>query len=325
MDYREKNKWFITASKLKLFLDSPLLYKAVYIDEVDLSEIKKSSAIELWAMIDKYLLTPMEFNDEYCFPVWSLKAELIEHCKSNNIPLEWNEKVDELKAKIYWDKKVLTDAQAEVVRWIADEVLRQPLWDNQTKYESQKELVSKYNWLDIKGTLDRFCYNEEYGVATIRDLKSTSQMYYNNYAGNTQFYADLATRDTFHYKLQMALYVRLVKQNYPDVKKIDVIIDAVWTSDPYFYQAILLDTSELETLWETLVIPLSEAIIKMNEWNQMLVETSDRNKLCANWYYRLWTEDCIQKDFDRIPPIKDDMSTLTNTAQPEDSFDRDSL
>jgi hypothetical protein len=52
-------------------------------------------------------------------------------------------------------------------------------------------------------------------------------MYYNNYAGNTQFYADLATRDTFHYKLQMALYVRLVKQNYPDVKKIDVIIDAV--------------------------------------------------------------------------------------------------
>ena len=325
MDYREKNKWFITASKLKLFLDSPLLYKAVYIDEVDLSEIKKSSAIELWAMIDKYLLTPMEFNDEYCFPVWSLKAELIEHCKSNNIPLEWNEKVDELKAKIYWDKKVLTDAQAEVVRWIADEVLRQPLWDNQTKYEAQKELVSKYNWLDIKGTLDRFCYNEEYGVATIRDLKSTSQMYYNNYAGNTQFYADLATRDTFHYKLQMALYVRLVKQNYPDVKKIDVIIDAVWTSDPYFYQAILLDTSELETLWETLVIPLLEAIIKMNEWNQMLVETSDRNKLCANWYYRLWTEDCIQKDFDRIPPIKDDMSTLTNTTQPEDSFDRDSL
>lgn len=323
MDYRENNKGYITASKLKLFLDSPLLYKAVYIDEVDLSEIKKSSAIELWAMVDKYLLTPFEFNNEYCFPVWTLKADLIEHCKSNWITLEWNEKVDDLKAKIYWDKKVLTDAQADVVRWIADEVLRQPLWDTVTNYTSQKELLWKYNDLDIKWTLDRFYVN--WDKAIIRDLKTTSQMYYNNYMGNTQFYADLATRDPFHYKLQMALYVWLVKQNYPDVKSIDVIIDAVGTSDPYFYQAIKLDTSELETLWETLVVPLLEAIIKMNEWNQMLLETSDRNKLCANWYYRLWTEDCIQKEYENIPPIKEDMSSLVNDAQPEDSFDRDSL
>ena len=323
MDYRETNKWFITASKLKLFLDSPLLYKAVYIDEVDLSEIKKSSAVELWAMVDKYLLTPMSFNDEYCFPVWSLKAELIEHCKSNWIPLEWNEKVDDLKAKIYWDKKVLTDAQAEVVRWIADEVLRQPLWDTVNQYESQKELTGKYNWLDIKGTLDRFRIDWDH--VTIRDLKTTSQMYYNNYSGNTQFYADLATRDPFHYKLQMALYVWLVKQNYPDVKSIDVIIDAVWTSDPYFYQAIKLDIKELENVWEVQIVSLLDAIQKMNEWNQMLFETSDRNKLCSNWYYRLWTEDCIQKEYEMIPPIKDDLSTLVNDAQPEDSFDRDSL
>ena len=322
MDYREKNKWFITASKLKLFLDSPLLYKAVYIDEVDLSEIKKSSAIELWAMIDKYLLTPMEFDDEYSFPVWSLKAELIEHCKSNNIPLEWNEKVEDLKVKIYWEKKVLTDAQAEVVRWIADEVLRQPLWDNETQYEKQKELVSKYEDLDIKGTLDRFYVN--WDKAIIRDLKSTSQMYYNNYSGNTQFFADLSTRDPFHYKLQMALYVWLVKQNYPDVTSIDVIIDAVWTSDPYFYQAIKLDTKELEDLWETLLVPLFEAIQKMNEWNGMLVSTTDRNKLCANRYYRLGTEDCIQKDYEYIGPQTNHIDIPKPDEMPDD-FDRDSL
>jgi hypothetical protein len=52
-------------------------------------------------------------------------------------------------------------------------------------------------------------------------------MYYNAYHDNTQFYADLSTRDSYHYKLQMALYVWLVKQNYPDVKDITVIIDAV--------------------------------------------------------------------------------------------------
>lgn len=322
MDYREKNKWFITASKLKLFLDSPLIYKAVYIDEVDLSEIKKSSAIELWAMIDKYLLTPMEFDDEYCFPVWSLKADLIEHCKSNWITLQWNEKVDDLKALIYWEKKVLTDAQADVVRWIADEVLRQPLWDVQTNYEKQKELTGKYNGLDIKWTLDRFYI--DWDKAIIRDLKSTSQMYYNNYSGNTQFYADLSTRDPFHYKLQMWLYVWLVKQNYPDVKSIDVIIDAVWTSDPYFYQAIKLDTKELEDLWETLIIPLLEAIAKMNEWNWMLVSTTDRNKLCANRYYRLGTEDCIQKDYEYIGPQKEILDIPKPDEIPDD-FDRDSL
>jgi len=47
MDYREANRGYITPSKLKLFIDSPLLYKAIYVDEVDISMLKKSPALEL--------------------------------------------------------------------------------------------------------------------------------------------------------------------------------------------------------------------------------------------------------------------------------------
>ena len=85
MDYRERNKWFITASKLKLFLDSPFLYKAIYVDEVDTSMIKDVTALELWDMVDKYVLTPEVFKQEYVFPVWGLKADLIEYCEKNEL------------------------------------------------------------------------------------------------------------------------------------------------------------------------------------------------------------------------------------------------
>lgn len=314
MDYIEANKWYITASKLKLFLDSPLLYKAVYIDEVDLSNVKKSQALEIWSMVDKFLLTPTEFDEMYTFPKASLKADLIAYCEEHWIALTWKEKVEELKALVYWDKKVLTEAQEAVVTWIAEEVMRQPLWDVDTPYEKQKELFWEYDWLKIKWTLDRFVVN--WDKATIRDLKTTSSMYYNWYHNNTQFFAELSTRDPYHYKLQMALYVWLVKQNYPDVKHIDVIIDAVWTTDPYFYQAIKMDTNELEDMWDTLLVPLLNSVKMMDLWMLPVVEVSSRNKLCSNWYYKLWTDDCIQKDYEYITPQE---------PKEESEFNRDEL
>lgn len=306
MDYRESNRWYITASKLKLFLDSPLLYKAVYIDEVDLSEVKKSQALEIWSMVDKYLLTPEEFDKEYIFPIqWWLKADLINYCNDNWIKLKWTEKVDDLKLLVYWGKRVLTEAQSDIVKWIAEEMKRQPLRDSETKYECQKDLFWEYNWLKIKWTLDRF-YDDWNWNFMIRDLKTTSQMFYNNYSWNTQFFADLSTRDTYHYKLQMAMYVWLVRQNFKDIKSITVIIDAVWTTDPYFYQAIKFNIDELDSMRDILIVPLLNSIKMVDLWMQMVVDTSNRNKLCSNWYYKLWTDDCIQKDFEYIQwPVED--------------------
>lgn len=322
MDYIEANKWYITASKLKLFMDSPLLYKAVYVDEVDLSNIKKSPALEIWSMVDKFVLTPIKFDEEYAFQKASLKADLIAYCENNWIALTWKEKVEELKELVYWNKKVLTEAQEAIVTWIAEELVRQPLWDVEWSYEKQKELFWEYDSLKIKWTLDRFNWNEPNKKAVIRDLKTTSQMYYNSYYDNTQFYSDLSTKDSYHYKLQMALYVWLVKQNYPDVKDITVIIDAVWTNDPYFYQAIKLDIQELEDMRETTIIPLLNSIKLMNSW--LLPVNENRNKLASNRYYKLGTDDCIQKDFEYIWPKKD-MIEVPKPDEMFEWFDRDNL
>ena len=323
MDYRERNKWFITASKLKLFLDSPLLYKAIYVDEVDTSMIKDVAALELWDMVDKYVLTPEIFKQEYVFPVWGLKADLVAYCEKRGIELTGKEKVEDLKAAIYWDKKVLTQAQEDTVLGIASELSSQPLfewwWDY---YEAQKELTADYGRLKLKWTLDRFHYDEEKKEAIIRDLKTTSQMYYNAYNDNTQFFLDLSTRDPFHYKLQMAMYVWLVKQNYPEVENIKVIIDAVWTTDPYFYQWIVFDTKELELIWKTQIVQLL-ANLDWLEAGLIPQPELNRNKLCGNRYYKLGTEDCIQYTFDYLWP-----KIVDNIPKPDempDDFDRDSL
>lgn len=326
MDYREKNKWFITASKLKLFLDSPLLYKAVYVDEVPLDDIKKSPALEIGTMVDKALLTPVEFDEEYAFPVAGLKADLIAYCQKYNIPLAGNEKVDDLKALIYGDKKVLTEAQSLVVNGILSEMARQPLWSwhpDGPDYWSQTELEWTFGKLKIKWTLDRLYLNGD--TAIIRDLKTTSQMYYNAYANNTQFFNDLQTKDTFHYKLQMAMYVWLIRQNYPDVKHVRVIIDAIGTTDPFFYQAIELEVAELDMVWDTTVVTLLEDIEKFEngELPWTAIEVESRAKLSGNWYYKLGTDDCIQKDFDMLTTPS--ISPIPRPDEIPEEFDWDSL
>lgn len=320
MDYREANRGYITPSKLKLFIDSPLLYKAIYVDEVDISMLKKSPALELWTMVDKYILTPEEFRKEYAFQVWGLKADLVKYCEIRWIELTGKEKVDDLKELIYKDKTVLTQWQEDAVLGIASELAYQPLFDIKWDYVHQKDLFGEYNWLKIKWTLDRFQIDEWWDKVTIRDLKTTSQMYYNWYMDNTQFYADLSTKDTFHYKLQMAMYVWLVHQCYPDVVDIRVIIDAVGTSDPYFYQWIMLDTNELEDIWDTQIVKLLDDLKRMEEWAEIVNE--HRNRLCSNRYYRLWTDDCIQENFEYIWWEKEILEKYDEEKQ---EFDWDSI
>lgn len=327
-DYREENRWYITASKIKLFIKSPELYKAVYVDEVDTSRLKQSPALVLWSMVDKYLLTPEEFDKEYMFPYWKwLKDDLIELCNRNWIELTWKEKVDELKMLAYWDKTVLTDAQQSIVMWISSETKRQPLWSwNPTKseYKSQVTLYWKIHWLELKWTLDRFLYDPETKTAIIRDLKTTSWMHYNWYYNTTQFLADLMTKDPFEYKLQMAMYYYLVTSNY-DCDNVCIIIDAVWTNDPYFYQAIMLDTEEISTTSTTRLFDfLTEMWEFESNWykiNSLKKWEFNRALLANNQYYRLDSEDCIQKWFDWVDSID-----IPNTkVESESDFNWDDL
>lgn len=319
MDYREKNEGFITASKMKLFLDSPALYKAVYIDKVDTSNLKNIDALSNGTIVDKYLLTPDEFYNEYVFPIeWGLKADLIEHCENNGIKLTGKEKVEDLKQLIYWDKKVLTAAQVAIIEWVEWEVSRQPLFDRQWGYESQKEFRMEMNWLKLRGTLDRFKYDKDNNKIIIRDLKTTSSMYYNTRRENTQFFVELSTTDPWRYKLQLAMYVGLVHNAYPDIPldNYEVIIDAIGTNDPYFYQGIKLKVNELEDIWLYDIPKILDDMILLHNNKEFNTPTKNRNKLAQNRYYKLWTEDCIQKDFDCV---------VNNIREDEEEFNRDLL
>lgn len=251
--YIEKNRGFITASKIKLFLDSPELYKAVYVDEVDTSNIKTPEAIEDGKMIDEYLLSSDLFHQNYFLPQGKmLKADYVAALESAGIEFDPKETVEQLKEKLLGNKTVVTPAKADMLVGIRKELKRQPLWDwspDGNHYQHQVDLEMDYRGKRIKGTLDRLYLDEQEGVAVIRDLKTSSSLWYNNYSKTTQFVKDLTTNDPFHYRLQMAMYVRLIQANYPMVNKIKVLIDAVSTKDPYYYEAIEYDTNELVEYW----------------------------------------------------------------------------
>lgn len=252
-NYIEKNRGFITASKIKLFLDSPELYKAVYVDEVDTSNIKTPEAIEDGKMIDEYLLSSDLFHQNYFLPQGKmLKADYVAALESAGIEFDPKETVEQLKEKLLGDKTVITPAKADMLVGIRKELKRQPLWawkPGDKEYLHQVDLTMDYRGEQIKGTLDRLYLDEENKTAVIRDLKTSGSLWYNTYSHTTQFVKDLTTNDPFHYRLQMAMYVKLIQVNYPEINKIKVIIDAVSTKDPYYYEAIEYDTNELIDYW----------------------------------------------------------------------------
>ena len=100
--YIENNRGFITASKIKAYLDNPQVYKAIYVDEQSTGFLPELQAFKTGLLVDKYLLTPDEFD--YKFPLEnSLKADLIEYINLNlpEVQLTGKEKVDDLKQIIY--------------------------------------------------------------------------------------------------------------------------------------------------------------------------------------------------------------------------------
>lgn len=308
-NYLEKNRGFITASKIKLFLDSPEMYKAVYVDEVDTSNIKIPETIEDGKMVDEYLLSPEVFHQNYFLPEGKmLKADYITALMDAGIGFDPKETVEQLKTKLVGDKTVVTPAKTDMLKGILNEVSRQPLWSwkpGDKEYQHQVDLVMEYRGEKIKGTLDRLYLDEEKGEAIIRDLKTSSSLWYNTYAKTTQFVKDLSTTDPFHYKLQMAMYVKLIQSTYPTINKIKVIIDAVATKDPYYYEAIEYDIDELVAYWSQIESVLDTMIDwKEANYSEEYVAPAVRAALAGNRYYKLDVDDAIQKEFTQITTVQ---------------------
>lgn len=299
--YIERNRGYLTASKMKLFIECPELYKLVYIDEVDTSGVKKIDGIENGKIIDEYLLTPEVFNSHYLInDKKMLKADYVAALTEMGAELTGKETVDQLKEIYCGNKEVLTESKAAMVRGIENEINRQPLWKWKPEnckydYEHQVELVMDYKGIKLKGTVDRLLVDHDNKTIIIRDLKTTSQMYFNNFEEDTSFLTELTRRDPYNYYLQMYMYKFLCENLYQGYKVTDIIIDAIGTSDPYFYQAIKMDLVEVQDMRDTFDI-IVDHIIKYEEAPEKFT-TINREKLASNRYYKLDADSSVQKEF----------------------------
>ena len=287
MNYVENNRWFITSSKVKLYMQSKEAYKKVYIDEVDTSFIKESPSLTRGSMIDSFILTPDEFNKDYVIPVWWWKkADLLAECNRQSIPVDKSDKVDDLKAKLYWNRTVVTAWESEMLVWVKRELDRQPLFDMGGKYEAQKEFKVEYKWMMLKGTIDR--YGE-----TIRDLKTTKDMKYNSYYEMTEFENMLVNNDMYRYWFQLAWY-SLLSYIYTKEWK-GGVIDAISPTGNFAYEAYFYPAKVLQQIATSSIIPTLEQL-KNDTEKDIFIDDVERNTLVWNRYYPI-LESAIQNDF----------------------------
>lgn len=294
--YVVDNRWFITNSKIKLYMASKEAFKKVYVDEVDTSMIEDWEALKRWDMVDKYVLTRDIFDKEFAFPAWKwLKDDLAKACLTLWIPvLKWD-RVSDLEAKLYGNKTVLPDWEKKLLLWIYRELERQPLYDMEWKYEHQKELIVEYKWYKLKAKLDRLWLERD----LIRDLKTCKDVEYNHYNSMTKMEHNLNTFDEYWYWFQLARYAILVYIHKN--KRYDGVIDAVKTTWNYAYESYFYHSDTLKRIAHNKIFPVLDALIADIENNTFVDELNERGEIINNRYYPI-LDAWLQKDFIIIEP-----------------------
>lgn len=275
-DYLEKNRGFVTASKLKYFLTyGPEAYYYKFVKEIILDEEEKDY-YTVWTAFDDLLSYGEDFfNDKYYIDEWLLKEDLIKKCEE-----KWfitTGKVEDLKARLYWDKIKLTPMQWEAVLWMYKEAKRQPLVDLWNPlYMAQKDIECEFEWMKLKGTLDRLNLEEK----MIRDWKTSWQFQTFEYNIET----------TFDYILSMSFYYVLVKVNFG--VDCDVILDVFGKSKPYPYIWYKLDKARLLSSLENKIIPWLRALkecYEKDEWKSIYpIDYNTQNRYGDVISYTKW-------------------------------------
>lgn len=264
--YLEENRWFVTASKLKTFLKNPEEYKVAYVDEVLIDDDNESESFKIGKAID-YLLSfgRDKFLETYFEDEWYTIAELAQKLAESECPTDdqWNiidmetyqalekaynkEKKHTLMKMYYWDywaKIRLTASQVSRVQGMYAEAMRQvEAFDLHGKYETQVEITAKFEWLPIKGTLDRLKFVDwdgcEYTSNEIMSLKKEHwsqweeivkeqkiQWVIRDWKSSSRFNKfEYDMRNTFDYVTSMAFYWILVRVKFgvPSNVHLDVL------------------------------------------------------------------------------------------------------
>ena len=255
-EYLEKNRGFITASKLKYFLTfGPEAYYWKFVKEYILEDAEKDYYVVWTAFDDLVSYWEEYFFDKYYIDEGLLKEDLVRRCEELGLNTGW--KVEDLRERLYWSKIKLTKLQGDNVFGMYNEIKRQPLvefWD--PTYKAQVDIECEFEWLKLKGTLDRLSLEKK----IIRDWKTSGQF--------QSFEYNLET--TFDYILSMAFYYVLVKVNYNI--DCDVVLDVLGKNKPFPYMWYKLDKPRLLSSLETKIIPGLRAMKECydkNEWKSV--------------------------------------------------------
>lgn len=285
MNYLEKNRWYLTNSKLALFIENREEFKKKYIEE-SLTENESSKALILGSAFDDFLSYDKEFFDnKYSIEKKLLKADLENLLKEKWIEIPKWSKVDDLNklCEDNWlfetDKIKLSTTEFKDIQNMVFECMNQELFDSNWEYEKQKEIMFEYRWEKIKWTLDRYI------PWVIRDYKTCWQI--------DKLVKDMQYNTIHKYKFQLALYNYWLKQLTGE--SCDWVLDIIGSSYPYPYLCIKFNWSDLEKYFDNIVKPVLDEYI---DWKENFFDTSevDRLKTINSKYYNQ-LESRNQKEF----------------------------
>lgn len=253
--YIRKNRGHVTASKLKLFEKSPEAYFIQYVLEMPLpkQEEDEKDSIKIWNAVDYYIsYWEMEFFSKYFLQTKKLlKADLEAMCVEQW--LDATGTVPVLEQRLFWDKIKLSEALSKRVLWVIAEWKRQPLFDYDGDYETQKEVTAKYKNLDLKVTLDRL-WVEKW---LLRDCKTV-------WPELDKFIFQIAD---YGYDFSMSYYNVICKLAYK--KDFTVILDAGKTTAPYPSCSYVLPPETIVGVAKTRIMPNLEILAETTKkWEE---------------------------------------------------------
>lgn len=175
--YIEENRWFITASKWKCFVNSPEDFFLKYVKEVEPLTDQEKKCLKIWTALDDLIsYWETEFHKKYFVDEWLKVDEMKERCSKIWVDTTWMKKPD-LEEALYWDtssKVRLTKKEWEEIFAYYKELSRQFLFNEKGPYEHQKTFIWEYKWLKLKWTLDRFA--SVWDDVLVRDTKTTKSI-----------------------------------------------------------------------------------------------------------------------------------------------------
>lgn len=250
--YAIKNRGFVTASKLKVFRASPENYFLKYVME-EPGKTEEKKCFTIGTAVDDYIsYWEDKFYEKYFVPEGKmLKPDWVALCEK--LELDSTGTVDVLKARATAGKIVLTDTDAKNVLGMIAEYKRQPIFNYDGWYETQKEFEFEYKGLKLKATLDRFLKDVVWSEKwEIRDMKTTSKIEKFNFSAID-----------FGYDFSMSFYNILGALIYE--KNFELILDVVSSSFPYASQSIKMPAETVVQQGQTAIIPTLNKLAAMTE------------------------------------------------------------